>query len=341
MDGMTENISSVEPGLSPGRAKREPSIAVTGIGGAGCNFVHRISGMGIKGLTTIAINTDRIHLEVVDADKKMLIGNDRVHGTGCGSDPEIGRLCMEDAAYELSEVLGSPDVVFIVAGLGGGTGTGGAPIASRVAKETNAIVVGVAFMPFMAERTRLLNARGGLEEFRRSSDAVMVMENDRLLKMAPDLPIGEAFSKIDNLIAERISGVLEMMSISSKLLETNRLLEALPEEGLAMVSCGEGITCEAVDHPLLELECMAGASVCAPGTKTLTELWVEEARQGTLHMPGTNVLVGTRHAPNGRKVVPIAAGMPLIAAGPASRAPSRGMHQTVLLSGPWTHEPAD
>ncbi len=338
---MTENTSMGEPGLTPGAGRKEPSIAVTGIGGAGCNFVHRITGLGIKGLTTIAINTDRIHLELVDADKKMLIGNDRVHGTGCGSDPEIGRRCMEDAAGELSEVLGSLDVVFIVAGLGGGTGTGGAPIVARVAKETDAIVVGVAFMPFMAERTRRQIAQSGLEEFRRTSDAVMIMENDRLLTMAPDVPINEAFSVIDKLIAERISGVLEMMSISSKLLETNLLLEALPEEGLAMVSCGEGITCEAVDHPLLELECVAGASVSAPGAKTLTELWVEEARQGTLHMPGTNVLVGTRHDPSGRKVVPIAAGMPLLAAGPASRAPLRGMHQTVLLGGPWTNERAD
>ena len=291
--------------------------------------------MGIRGVTTVAVNTDRLHLELVDADQKMLVGNDRVHGTGCGSDPDKGRLCMEDASGELAELLGSPDVVFIVAGLGGGTGTGGAPVAARIAKETGAIVVGVAFMPFVAERTRRAQAQGGLEQFRRTSDAVMVMENDRLLTLAPDLPIGEAFSMMDKLIADRISGVLEMMSLSSKLLETTRLLEALPEEGMAMLSCGEGITCEAIDHPLLELECMAGASVCGPGARSLTELLVDDAREGTLHMPRTNVLVGTRNDRSGRKVVPIAAGMPLIAAGPATKAPSRGIRQTMLLAGPW------
>ena len=333
---MSENKASGEPGLSPGMAGQGPAIAVTGIGGAGCNFVHRISGMGIKGVTTIAINTDRIHLEVVDADRKMLTGNDRVHGTGCGSDPVLGRLCMEDASDELAEIIGSPDVVFIVAGMGGGTGTGGAPMAARIAKETGAIVVGVAFMPFKAERTRRQNAQAGLEEFRRTSDAVMVMENDRLLTLAPDLPIGEAFSKMDKLIVERITGVLEMMSLSSKLLETSRLLEALPEQGMAMLSCGEGITCEAVDHPLLELECAAGAPVCAPGTKSVTELWAEDFRTGTLHMPGTNVLVGTRSDPGGRKVVPIAAGMPLLAAGPANSAVAKGGRQALLLTGPWT-----
>lgn len=333
---MSENTVSGEPGLSPGMAGHGPAIAVTGIGGAGCNFVHRISGMGIKGVTTIAINTDRIHLEVVDADRKMLTGKDRVHGTGCGSDPVLGRLCMEDASDELAELIGSPDVVFIVAGMGGGTGTGGAPMAARVAKDTGAIVVGVAFMPFMAERTRRQNAQAGLEEFRRTSDAVMVMENDRLLTLAPDLPIGEAFSKMDKLIVERITGVLEMMSISSKLVETNRLLDALPEQGMAMLSCGEGITCEAVDHPLLQLECAAEAASSAPGVKSLTELWVEETRAGTLHMPATNVLVGTRSEPGGRRVVPIAAGMPVLAAGPADRAPSKGGKQAVLLAGPWT-----
>ncbi len=333
-DAMSEDTHMGELGLSTGGAG--PAIAVTGIGGAGCNFVHRMAGRGMKGVTTIAINTDRLHLEMVDADRKLLIGNDRVHGTGCGSDPDLGRLCMEDAADTLSEVIGSPDVVFIVAGLGGGTGTGGAPMAARIAKETGAIVVGVAFMPFQGERTRRANARAGLEEFRRTSDAVMVMENDRLLTLAPDLPIGEAFSMMDKLIAERISGVLEMMSLSSKLLETSRLLEALPEQGMAMVSCGEAITCEAVDHPLLQLECAAEAASCGPGAKSLTELWVEEARQGTLHMPGTNVLVGTRSDSGGRRVVPIAAGMPVLAAGPADRAPSKSGRQTVLLAGPWT-----
>jgi cell division GTPase FtsZ len=333
---MSENTVVGELGLSPGVAGREPAVAVTGIGGGGCNFVHRISGMGIKGVTTIAVNTDRLHLEMIDADRKLLIGNDRVQGTGCGSDAGLGRLCMQDAAGTLAEVVGSPDVVFIVAGLGGGTGTGGAPLAARIAKETGAIVVGVAFMPFKGERTRRAQAQSGLEEFRRTSDAVMVMENDRLLTLAPNLPIGEAFSMMDKLIAERISGVLEMMSLSAKLSETTRLLEALPETGMAMLSCGEGITCEAVDHPLLQLECAAEAASCGPGAKTVTELWVEEARQGTLHMPATNVLVGTRSEPGGRRVVPIAAGMPVLAAGPADRAPTKGGRQAILLSGPWT-----
>ncbi|MBM4249298.1 MAG: cell division protein FtsZ [Euryarchaeota archaeon] len=333
---MIENVVSGEAGPSPEAA--DPVIVVTGIGGAGCNFVHRITLAGVRGVTTVAVNTDRMHLEMVDADKKLLIGNDRVHGTGCGSDPELGRLCMADASEVLAEQIGSPDVVFIVTGLGGGTGTGGAPAAARIAKATGAIVVGVAFMPFRSERTRRAIARGGLEEFRRSSDAVMVMENDRLLTLAPDLPIGEAFSMMDRLIAERISGVLEMMSLSTKLVETSRLLEALPEQGMAMLSCGEAITCEAVDHPLLELECAAGAAASGPGARTLAELWVEEARQGTLHMPQTNVLVGTRNDPGGKRVVPIAAGLPVLAAGPPDRAPtpSRGGRQTVLLSGPWT-----
>jgi len=346
---MSENNECNEHAIPTVQVGRKPSIVVAGIGGAGCNFVHRMSRMGISGLTTIAVNTDRLHLELVDADKKLLMGNDRVHGTGAGSDPRTGRLCMEDAAEELACLLGSPDVVFVVAGLGGGTGTGGAPAAARIAHEAGAIAVGVAFMPFGAERGRVETARTGLEQFRQSSDAVMVMENDRLLTMVPNLPVEEAFLSIDKLIVEKITGMMEMMTLSSKLLDTSRILEALPQDCMAMVVCGEGkedaeMTCEAVDHPLLELECVAGAAVTASAVKGIADVMVAETRNGAYHMPWTNVLVGTRAGPagSGRKVVPLVAGMK---AYPAQSDPNRThteprtavrcLRQALLQDGPW------
>lgn len=347
---MNENEQCKEPSRSMAGVGRRPSVAVAGIGGAGCNFVHRMSGLGVRGLTTIAVNTDRLHLELVDADKKLLIGNDRVHGTGAGADPGLGRVCMEEAADELAGLLGSPDVVFIVAGLGGGTGTGGAPAAARIAKEAGAIAVGVAFMPFRAERGRTETASSGLEQFRRSSDAVMVMENDRLLAMAPNVPIEQAFMSIDKLIVEKITGMIDMISLSSKIVETERILEALPQDGLAMVVCGDGkeaaeITCEVVDHPLLELECVAGASITASTVKGISEVMEAEAREGAYHMPRTNVLVGTRAGPagSGRRVVPLVAGMKTYPAHleqprprPEPKTASRGLRQLLLQEGPWT-----
>jgi len=347
---MSENGNGSEQALSTVLAGRKPSIVVAGIGGAGCNFVHRMSLGGVRGLTTIAVNTDRFHLELVDADRKLLIGNDRVHGTGAGADPGTGRLCMEDAADELATLLGSPDVVFVVAGLGGGTGTGGAPVAARIAHEAGAIAVGVAFMPFGSERWRAEMAKSGLEQFRQSSDAVMVMENDRLLTMVPDLPIEEAFLTMDKLIVEKISGMMEMMTLPSKLLETQKVLEALPSDGMAMVICGEGsaladITCEAVDHPLLELECAAAASVTASTVKDISDVMAAHGHAGGFRMPMTNVLVGTRTGPPGsqRKVVPLVTGMKAypVHAGPkppqpGPRAAIRMMRQTDLLDGQWT-----
>lgn len=347
---MSENNVCKEDTLPVLQAGRKPSVVVAGIGGAGCNFVHRISLMGMSGLTTIAVNTDRLHLELVDADKKLLMGNDRVHGTGAGSDPLVGRLCMEDAADELACLLGCPDVVFIVAGLGGGTGTGGAPAAARIAHEAGAIAVGVAFMPFGSERGRVEAARAGLEQFRQSSDAVMVMENDRLLAMSPNLPIEEAFLSFDRLILEKINGMMEMMTLSSKIFETSRILEALPQDGMAMVVCGDGkeeseLTCEAVDHPLLELECVAGAAVTAFAVKGIADVMVAENRNGAYRMPRTNVLVGMRAGPagSGRKVVPLVAGMKAypvqteaMRARPEPKATVRGVRQALIQDGPWS-----
>jgi len=347
---MSDDNEGSEKALSTVTAGRRPSVVVAGIGGAGCNFVHRMSQMGMSGPTTIAVNTDRLHLELVDADRKLLIGKDRVHGTGAGSDPETGRVCMEEAADELSALLGSPDVVFIVAGMGGGTGTGGAPAAARIAHEAGAIAVGVAFMPFGAERGRTETAKSGLEFFRQSSDAVMVMENDRLLTMAPDLPIEQAFLKMDRLIVERIGGMMEMMALPSKLLETQKVIEALPSDGMAMVECGQGsgmaeITCQPMDHPLLELECAVAASVTASTVKGISDVIVAGGQPGGFSMPRTNVLVGTRTGPagTGRKVVPLVTGMKAYPVHTVDRrqrpelsASARPLRQTRLLDGQWT-----
>ena len=347
---MSDNSASNEQALSTVLAGRKPSIVVAGIGGAGCNFVHRMSLGNVRGLTTIAVNTDRLHLELVDADRKLLIGNDRVHGTGAGADPQTGRLCMEEAADELAQLLGSPDVVFVVAGLGGGTGTGGAPVAARIAHEAGAIAVGVAFMPFGSERGRSEVARSGLEQFRQSSDAVMVMENDRLLTMTPDLPIEAAFLSMDRLIVERIGGMMETMTLPSKLLETQKVLEALPSDGMAMVVCGEGselanVTCETVDHPLLELEGAAMASVTASTMKGISDVMAAREQAGSFRMPMTNVLVGTRTGPagSGRKVVPLVTGMKAYPVHSAPKLPqtepgtaTRSLRQTHLLDGQWT-----
>ncbi|MGQ9582451.1 MAG: hypothetical protein ACUVV6_02935 [Thermoplasmatota archaeon] len=325
-----------EAGPSPGAGKREYEVVVVGVGGAGCNFVDRMSSSGVRDITLVAVNTDRVHLEFVDADKKLLIGKDRLHGTGTGGDPATGRVCMEEAAEELAALLGSPDVVFVVAGLGGGTGSGGAPGAARVAKRCGATVLGVAFMPFRLESGRQDAARCGLEELRRSSDAVMVMENDRLLSMAPELPLNKAFEVFDGLVVERISALVESMRLPRRVLESEKILQALPDGRLAMVcrreEGEEGITCETLDHPLLEMviPVMGGAYAAGGGAEV-------GATRPLVH---SNVLVSARagRGGGGREVVPLVAGMRTYSADapPAAGAP-RATRQTLL--GLWTEGP--
>ncbi|MEM2870504.1 MAG: hypothetical protein QW379_08850 [Thermoplasmata archaeon] len=337
---MTERVQIGEPGLYPGSESGEPAVVVVGVGGAGCNFVNRVSCTGIPGVVTMAVNTDRIHIELVDADKKLLIGKSRVHGTGIDGDPVLGKICMEEAAEEFLELLGSPDVVFIVAGMGGGTGTGAAPVAARLAGGMGAVVLGVAYMPFSIESWRVERAREGLEEFRRSSQAVMVMENDRLLSMAPTLPVNLAFDAFDQPLIHRIAAMVERMRISKSIIELERVAEALPLEGLAMVRCdgdaGEArVVCEAVDHPLLEIDCIG-----APWVKP-TDSGARSVLGGVSPMPPSNVLVSTRPVQDGsgKRILPLVSGMrtyPTLqshthARPPSQSQPQKSTRQTLLI----------
>ncbi len=333
---MTERSANGEAGPPPGSERREPAVEVVGVGGAGCNFVDRASRMvGKRELTLVAVNTDRVHLELVDADRKLLIGKDRLHGIGTGGNPEAGRVCMEEAAEELAALLGSPDVVFVVAGLGGGTGTGGAPCAARVAKRCGATVLSVAFMPFSVERGAREVARGGIEGLRRSSDAVMVMENDKLLAIAPKLPVHSAFEVFDGLVVERIIAMVEAMRLPKKILESDKILQALPDGGLAMVCAREGadeaITCEALDHPLLEMVIPVAGGAYALGGGA--------ERGASPTIVHSNVLVSTRVGRDGvgREVLPLVSGMRAYPAPMPPLESPRATRQTLIWS--WTEGP--
>ncbi|MDP2841124.1 MAG: cell division protein FtsZ, partial [Candidatus Methanoperedens sp.] len=166
-----------------------PKIVVVGCGGGGNNTVNRLYNIGIAGADTIAINTDKIHLDIIQADKKILIGKSITRGLGAGGFPEIGRRAAELARGTLEEVLKDANLVFITAGMGGGTGTGVAPVVAQVAKDQGAIVIGMVTSPFKVERSRMFKAEEGLEELRKAADTVIVLDNNRLLDYVPNLPI--------------------------------------------------------------------------------------------------------------------------------------------------------
>lgn len=190
----------------------EPKITVVGCGGAGNNVVHSIYWAN-KNVETIAVNTDEVKLEKVDAHKKILIGKDVTHGVGAGGFAEVGEHCAATARSTLEDVLKGSDIVFIVAGMGGGTGTGSAPIVAEVAKGLNAVTFAIAINPFSYESCRQETAEAGIRKLRNVAETTVVLDNDKLLQIAGDYTMTESFSVMDLSINKIID------SVSSKITE--------------------------------------------------------------------------------------------------------------------------
>ena len=170
------------------------NIKVVGCGGMGSNAVTWLFNKGINGATIYATNTDALHLSVTKADEKILMGKELTRGLGAGGRPQKGREAAKEVLVELKKAVGNADMVFVIAGMGGGTGTGGAPVIAQIAKETGAVVIGVVTMPFESEKARIDKAEFGLQELRDVTDTCIVLDNNRLVDIAGQLPI-ELFDK--------------------------------------------------------------------------------------------------------------------------------------------------
>ena len=246
---------------------KEAQIFVVGAGGAGCNCVKRLTDMGVKGAKTIALNTDAKHLSFTNANQKLLVGREITKGLGAGGYPDVGRKAVIESEKEIKKALEDADMVYLVTGLGGGTGTGGGPEIARIAKEMGAIVIGCVTMPFKIEGARMGKAEDGLMHLRQVCDTAIVIENDRLLKIAGDLPIQQAFGVADNLIATIIKGVTETISQPSLVnLDYADVRTIMHSGGVAAVGFGESDTknraeesvMKAMTKPLLRREGING-----------------------------------------------------------------------------------
>src|SRR5438093_1466670 len=171
-----------------------PKVLVIGCGGAGGNSVHRLHRMGIHGARTVVVNTDAVHLDSIQADRKLLIGGGVTRGMGAGGRPEIGERCAEISEQELRNQIGDADLTFITVGLGGGTGTGVAPHVAELAQAAGSVVISLATTPFRAERGRMMNARAGIQRLRDRTDSLILLDNNRLLDLVPNLPVAQAFA---------------------------------------------------------------------------------------------------------------------------------------------------
>ncbi|MFA6907440.1 MAG: cell division protein FtsZ [Candidatus Micrarchaeia archaeon] len=237
-------------------------IGIIGVGGAGCNTVDRMMKNGVKSAQTIAVNTDQLHLKVVQAHKRVLIGSSVTRGLGAGGFPEVATKCAEMSREKLREVIGSKELVFICAGMGGGTGTGAAPVVAEIAKEQGAIVVSVVSIPFRLERARVQKARWGLERLMAKSDTVIVIENDRLVNYVPNLPISEAFNLADAITGKAITGIADTIMLPSLMnIDFADVKSVMENGGFALISMGEAhgtdrieqVVRNTMEHPLLDV----------------------------------------------------------------------------------------
>ncbi len=288
-----------------------PKILVIGCGGAGNNAVSRLSRYGLPGARTLAINTDNQQLTAARADAKILIGQRLTRGMGAGGDPDLGRRAAELAAPELEGILKDADLVFVLAGLGGGTGTGSAPVVARLARERGAIVVALVTTPFHLEKARVFAAEEGLELLRSHADTSIVMDNNRLLQCAPHLPLEDAFSFVDELIADIVSGICETITEPSLInLDYADLCTIMRSGGASFMFVGEAsmksspekIVRAALKSPLLDVD-YRGAGACLLHLTGGPDMSMKEAAAiaGALTQeldPKANVIWGARIQPD-------------------------------------------
>src|SRR6266487_873759 len=267
------------------------SIKIVGCGGGGSNTINRCSEAGISGAQLCAVNTDAKHLLSVRAPKKILIGKRLTKGLGAGALPEVGEQAAHESEEEIRDFIRGAHVVFITAGMGGGTGS--AQYVARVGKEEGALTMGVVTMPFKSEgRIRMENAEAGLDKLRKFCDTTIVIYNDKLLELVPRLPINAAFKVADEILMQSIKGMTEIITKPGLVnLDYADLMTIMKGGGVAMIGIGESeeerdrieyAINEALESPLLgevDLTHARGALVRVVGGPDLTVSEAEKAAE--------------------------------------------------------------
>ncbi|MDP3734635.1 MAG: cell division protein FtsZ [Nanoarchaeota archaeon] len=269
-------------------ASQRMRIKVIGCGGGGNNTINRISEVGIKGIETIAINTDAQDLLYTTAHKKLLIGKELTHGLGAGSNPKIGEESAKENEQDLKKLLDGSDMIFITCGLGGGTGTGSAPFVAHLAKKMGVMSIGIVTIPFTMEGShRFENAMIGLEKLEQNVNTLIVIPNDKLLELAPHLPLQTAFKVADEILTNSVKGIAELVTKTGLVnLDFADVKAIMNEGGVAMIGVGESdaedraheSVVKALENPLIDvdLSTATGALINISGGENLT---LDESRK--------------------------------------------------------------
>jgi len=263
-------------------------IKVVGCGGAGNNTITRLMQIGITGAETIAVNTDAQDLLYSDANKKVLIGRELTSGLGAGADPKIGEEAAKESRDDVKKALHGADMVFLTAGLGGGTGTGSLHVIADIAKKMGALTLAVVTLPFKMEgRQRMANAREGLKKLEGVTDTLIVIPNDKLLEIAPDVSLATAFKICDEILVNAVKGIAELVTKPGLVnLDFADVRSIMSQGGLAMIGMGESDTDnraveaveKALNNPLISVDIngATGALINVMGGPDIT---VREAQQ--------------------------------------------------------------
>ncbi len=244
--------------------QQSANIRVIGIGGGGNNSLNRMKEIGIRGGELVAINTDAQDLLYANADQKILVGKELTQGLGAGSNPKIGEEAAKESATEIKKKLSGSDMVFITCGLGGGTGTGAAPEIAKMTKKQGALTIGVVTIPFTIEgQKRIENAMYGLEKLESVVDTLIVIPNDKLLELAPELPLHTAFKISDEILTNAVKGITELITTNGLVnLDFADIKAIMMDGGVSLIGMGESdieqraieSVEKAINNPLLDVD---------------------------------------------------------------------------------------
>ncbi len=261
---LSPEIQEIDRELAELLKKQTAKIKVIGVGGGGNNSLSRMREIGIKGGELIAVNTDAQDLLYANADQKILIGRELTQGLGAGSNPKIGQEAAKESESEIKKKIAGSDMIFITCGLGGGTGTGAAPIIAELAKKQGALTIGVVTLPFTIEgRKRIENAMNGLERMESVVDTLIVIPNDKLLELAPELPLHTAFKIADEILTNAVKGVTELVTTTGLVnLDFADIKTVMVDGGVSLIGMGESDTQhravesveKAIQNPLLDVD---------------------------------------------------------------------------------------
>jgi len=292
-DSQADEVLNIDRELEELLKKQSAKVKVIGIGGAGGNTISRMKEIGIKGCELIAANTDAQDLLYTNSDLKILIGRELTQGLGAGSNPKIGEEAARESEHELKKRLAGGDMIFITCGLGGGTGTGAAPIISEIAKRAGALSIGVVTLPFSIEgRKRLENAEYGLERLEGIVDTLIVIPNDKLLELAPELPIHTAFKVADEILTNAVKGTTELVTKAGLVnLDLADIKSIMSNGGVSLIGMGESDSQQraieaiekALQNPLLDVD-VSGATGALVNIVGGPDLSLDEAKSIIEHV---------------------------------------------------------